>query len=67
MENKKYEAGSINTVKIKESIKSIELLTSQYKKKRMSTENYIKLVHEKLANLTTQRNYVEYLKNIGQN
>lgn len=67
MENKKYEAGSVNTVKIKESIKSIELLTSQYNKKRMSTENYIKLVHEKLANLTTQRNYLEYLKNIGQN
>ena len=67
MENKKYEAGSINVAKIKESIKTMEMLTSQYKKKRMSTENYIKLVHEKLASLTTQRNYTEYLKNIGQN
>ena len=67
MENKKYEAGSINVAKIKESIKTIEMLTSQYKKRRMSTENYIKLVHENLSNLTSQRNYNEYLNNIGQN
>lgn len=67
MEKKKYEAGSVNVAKIKESVKTIELLTSQYKKRRMNTENYIKLVHENLANLTTQRNYTDYLNNIGQN
>lgn len=67
MEKKKYEAGSINVAKIRESIKTIELLTSQYKKRRMSTEDYIVLVHESLSNLTTQRNYLDYLKNIGQN
>jgi len=67
MENKKNEAGSINTAQIKESVKSIEILTSQYKKRRLNTENYIKLVHENLANLTNQRNYTEYLSNIGQN
>ena len=67
MEKKKYEAGSINVAKIRESVKTIELLTSQYKKRRMNTEDYIKLVHENLSNLTTQRNYTDYLKNIGQN
>jgi hypothetical protein len=67
MENKKYEAGSINVAKIQEATKSIEFLTSQYKKRRMNTEDYIKSVHESLSNLTTQRNYIDYLKNIGQN
>ena len=33
----------------------------------MNTEDYIKSVHESLSNLTTQRNYIDYLKNIGQN
>lgn len=65
MENKK-ETGTINVPKINESIKSIEYLTSQYKRKRLTTEQYIKNVHESLSNLTTQRNYSEYLKHIGQ-
>jgi hypothetical protein len=64
---KNYEAGSINVVKIKESVKAIEFLTKQYKRKRMSTEDYIKSIHENLSQLTTQRNYLEYLNNIGQN
>lgn len=66
MENKK-EIGTINVPKINESIKTIEILTSRYKKKRMATESYIKLVHESLSNLTTERNYTDYLKHIGQN
>ena len=65
MENK-IEVGSINVPKINESIKSIEHLTSRYKRKRITTEQYIKSVHESLSNLTTQRNYSEYLKHIGQ-
>lgn len=62
---KKYEPGSINTKAITESIQSIEIVTKLYKRKRLSTENYIKSVHESLSKLTTQRNYLEYLKNIG--
>lgn len=65
MENKK-EIGTINVPKINESVKSIEYLTSQYKRKRITTEQYIKSVHESLSNLTTHRNYSEYLKHIGQ-
>jgi len=67
MENKKETTGTINVAKINESIKSIECLTSQYKRKRMTTEQYIKNVHENLSNLTTERNYFEYLRSIGQN
>ena len=66
MENSK-QAGSVNVAKIQESVKSIEVLTSQYKKRRMSTQEYIKLVHENLSHLTTQRNYLDYLNSIGQN
>lgn len=65
--NTKKEPGTINAVKINESIKSIQFLTSQYKRKRIDTENYIKLIHENLSQLTTERNYLDYLKNIGQN
>lgn len=66
MEKIKYEPGSINVMNIQESIKSIEMLTKQYKRRRLSTENYIKMVHENLSKLTSQRNYIQYLKNIGQ-
>lgn len=66
MDNTKREPGTINMVKVKESISAIEFLTKQYKRKRMTTESYIMQVHENLANLTTQRDYLEYLKNIGQ-
>lgn len=65
--NTKKEPGIINVVKINESIKSIHFLTSQYKRKRIDTKNYIKLIHENLSQLTTERNYLNYLKNIGQN
>jgi len=64
---KKNEPGSVNVKKITESTTAIENLTTQYKKKRISTEIYIKQVHENLSKLTTQRDYLEYLKNIGQN
>ena len=70
MENKikkTEEAGTVNVKVIRESIKSIEVHTSLYKKKRITTENYIKALHDSLSKMTTQRDYLEYLKNIGQN
>jgi hypothetical protein len=69
MENKskKQEAGTVNVKIIRESIKSIELHTSLYKKKRITTEKYIKVLHDSMSKMTTQRDYLEYLKNIGQN
>lgn len=62
----KKETGSVSVSSIRESIDSIETLTRMYKSKRLSTESYIKLVNENLYKLTTRRNYLKYLKNIGQ-
>lgn len=63
---KKMEPGSVNTKEITESIKTIEMLTNRYKKKRMSTDEYLSLMNECLSKLTSERNYIEYLKHIGQ-
>jgi len=65
--NRKSEAGTVNVKVIRESIKSIEVYTSLYKKKRITTEKYIKALHDNMSKMTTQRDYLEYLKNIGQN
>lgn len=58
--------GSVNSKEITEATKAIEVYTSQYKKKRMTTKDYISNVHMQLARLTNTRDYLEYLKNIGQ-
>lgn len=58
--------GSKNVVMIEKSINNIELLTDQFKKKRLTEEEYIRRVNKNLANLTNERDYIEYLTNIGQ-
>lgn len=68
METKKeYKPGSVNVKEIKQAVSEIDLYTSLYKRKRLSTETYIKKVHLSLSKLTSQRDYFEYLRNIGQN
>lgn len=64
---KDYKPGSVNVREINDAIKEIELNTSLYKKKRLSTESYIKKVHISISRLTSERDYIEYLSNIGQN
>jgi hypothetical protein len=58
--------GSKNIKAINESSNRIESLTIQFKKKRMSIEEYIKEVHISLSMLTSERDYIEYLTDIGQ-
>jgi hypothetical protein len=65
-ENKTFETGTVNLKEITEAIKSIEILTYLYKRKRISTDNYIKNVQDNLYKLKIKRNYLDYLKNIGQ-
>jgi len=65
MENKK-EIGFVDMVKVNESIESIEFLTTQYKKRRMTTASYVKLIRENLNKLSSERDYFEYLHRIGQ-
>lgn len=61
----KKEIGTVNVVDIKEALREIDMLTKQYKRKRMTTSSYIQRVHQNLAKLTSERNYDEYLKNLG--
>lgn len=58
--------GSKNVVAIKESIRNIETLTNQFKRKRMTQEEYIIRVNKNLAKMADERDYIEYLVNIGQ-
>ena len=59
-------AGSTDIKLISETIKSIEFITKLYKKRRMSTEKYIQQMNSHLSKLSNERDYLEYLKNIGQ-
>lgn len=58
--------GTRNVVAEKEAIKSIEFLITRYKRRRMSKETFIKKVNQNLAKFSDERDYIEYLKNIGQ-
>ncbi len=58
--------GTKNVVSIKEAIKNIETLTERFKRRRMTQEEYIVRVNKNLAKMADERNYIEYLVNIGQ-
>ena len=58
--------GSKNVKNDKESLKRIDDLTSWYRRKRMNTDDYIREVNIVLSCLSDERNYIEYLSNIGQ-
>lgn len=51
---------------IKESTKNIENLTNLFKRRRLSKEEYISRVNKNLSNMSDERDYIDYLKNIGQ-
>jgi hypothetical protein len=59
-------SGTKNVVAINESIKNIETLTEQFKRKRLSQDEYVLRVNQNLSKMTDERNYIEYLINIGQ-
>ncbi len=58
--------GTVSYTDKRDSIKQIELITDRFKKGKINNEDYIKLIHENLQKLTTKRNYIGYLMNIGQ-
>jgi hypothetical protein len=62
----KEDPGTFNYLKVHEAIRNIEYLTKRFKRNRINTERYIQEVNQNLANMTSQRNYIEYLRNIGQ-
>ena len=58
--------GSKNVIAEKESIKNIETLTNMFKRKRLTPDEYIRMVNQNLSKMADERNYIEYLVNIGQ-
>ena len=54
-------------MRTRETIKKIEFLTNQFKKKRLGNETYIKLMYEELFILSENKTKSEYLKNLDQN
>ena len=59
-------SGTKNVVAINESIKNIETLTEHFKRKRLSQDEYVLRFNQNLSKMTDERNYIEYLINIGQ-
>lgn len=57
--------GSKNVVAIQKSTKKIEDLTLQFKMKRISYEAFVEGVNEAMSEMTSKRDYLEYMKNIG--
>jgi hypothetical protein len=57
--------GSKNVVAIKKSTKRIEDLTNQFKMKRISYEAFVQGVNEAMSEMTSKRDYLEYMRNIG--
>lgn len=58
--------GTKNVAARNEAIKNIESLVKVYKRRRMSDEEFILRINQNLASISEQRNYIEYLQNIGQ-
>jgi hypothetical protein len=57
--------GTKNVVAINKSTKKIEELTSQFKLKRISYEVFVEGINEAISEMTSKRDYIEYMKNIG--
>lgn len=58
--------GTKNVSAIKKGIKNIEILTKFFNRKRLSKEEYISRVNKNLSNMANERDYIDYLRNIGQ-
>ncbi len=57
--------GSKNIVAIKEATKTIETATALFKSKRISYEDYFTQVTSNLEKMASERDFAEYMKNIG--
>ncbi len=57
--------GSKNVVAIQNATESIETLTKMFKSKRISYEAFVEGINKNLSDMTSKRDYIQYLKNIG--
>lgn len=58
--------GTKNTIAVNQALQSIETLTESFKRKRITQDEYIRRLNQSLASMTSERNYIDYLQNIGQ-
>jgi hypothetical protein len=57
--------GTKNVPAIQKATESIETLTGLFKQKRISYEQLVEGINQSLSDMTSKRDYIEYLKNIG--
>lgn len=57
--------GTKNVVAINNSVSNIETLTSLFKTKRISYDEFVQGINQNLSDMTNKRDYIEYLRNIG--
>ena len=58
-------SGTKNVVAIQNSILNIETLTSLFKTKRISYDEFVQGINKNLSDMTNERDYIQYLRNIG--
>jgi len=57
--------GTKNVTAIKGATEHIETLTGLFKQKRISYEQLVEGINQSLSDMTSKRDYIQYLKNIG--
>lgn len=57
--------GTKNTVVVTNATNKIDKLTNLFRRKRISYEEYFREVNICLVEMTTERDFLEYMKNIG--
>jgi hypothetical protein len=57
--------GTKNVIAIEKATESIEMLTKLFKTKRISYEKFVEGINLNLSNMSSKRDYIQYLKNIG--
>ncbi len=57
--------GTKNTVVVTNATNKIDKLTNLFRRKRISYEEYFSEVNICLVEMTTERDFLEYMKNIG--
>lgn len=65
LKNQLMATGSKNVVAIQNATESIETLTKMFKSKRISYEAFVEGINKNLSDMTSKRDYIQYLKNIG--
>lgn len=58
--------GTRNVTAEREAIEAIESIIRQFKKRRMTRDEFVRRVNQNLSKMADERDYIQYLQNIGQ-